>query len=98
MPVTDIHNPPTLTATTCLNATCQQWYWLDCRYDQFKIPIPNATGLQHIVQDPATLTVTWESLGPEGPSQQKGCFLIEVFDESHIPHASAAVTIRGAWE
>jgi hypothetical protein len=61
--------------------------------DSFKIPIPDATELQHALPNP----VTWDSLGPEGPSNHQGGSLIEVFDEDHVPHA-AFFRVQGAWE
>ena len=83
--ITDRHAPPTLTATACFNPICAQWYLTDGfggRY--YKKLIPGATGMTYTLPNP----VTCESLG-------FGYFMVEVFDEGRIPHASNEAHVFG---
>ena len=85
--ITNIHSQPTLPASAApsFTPTCQQWYQTDSRGGTyFKQAIPNATDLPYTFPDP----VTYDSLG-------LGYFMIEVFDQDHVPHPSSPVHVYG---
>jgi hypothetical protein len=87
VPITDRHNPPTLTATACFTPVCAQWYRMDSGGRYFKEPIPGATGMQYTLPNP----VPCGMLNPD-------YFMVEVFDEGRIPHASTPVRVYGDCE
>lgn len=86
VPITDRHNPPTLTATACFTPVCAQWYRTDSsggRY--FKELIPGATGMQYTFPTPVpcAMLTPWDY------------FMVEVFDEGRVPHTSIPVRVYG---
>ncbi len=87
--VTDVHAPPTLTATvgSCITAVCAQWYRTDGLGSQYgtKTLIPGATGLTYTLPNP----VTCDALG---------YYMVEVFDEGKTVHSTmnSPTRVQGA--
>lgn len=87
--ITDINNPPTVTATACFAPVCAQWYQTDetgsPRYGYYK-PIPGATGMSYTLPKPVPCEMI---------NQPYGYLIVQVFDEGRIPHASKPVRLYG---